>query len=88
MAEMTVSVKVVNFGSLKALASVTIDGMEIRGFKVIDSDVSTWVASPSREIVRDGRKEYYNIVRFEDQEKKRQFEEAVLEEYRRAVERA
>jgi DNA-binding cell septation regulator SpoVG len=80
---MEVNVKMVDFGSLKALVSVNIDGMEIRGFKVIDQgDSKPWIAPPSREIHRDGKKEYYNIVRFDDEEKKKAFNEKILEAYR------
>jgi len=78
------NIKPVDFGSLKALVSVHLNGMEIRGFKVIDQgDGKPWVASPSREIVREGRKEYFNIVRFEDPEAKREFNDWILSEYRK-----
>lgn len=78
--------KLVDFGSLKALVSVHIGAMEIRGFKVIDAGgkEGPWVAPPSREIHRDGQKEYYNIVRFEDKDARRKFNDWVLEEYRKA----
>jgi DNA-binding cell septation regulator SpoVG len=80
--ERTCSIRVVDFGSLKALASVTIDGMEIRGFKVIDQeDGKPWVAPPSREVIRDGQKEYFNIVRFDDDERKREFNAWLIGEY-------
>lgn len=83
---MKCNIKVVDFGSLRALVSVQIPFMggeiEVRGFKVIDQgDGRPWVAPPSREIVRDGRKEYYNIVRFPDKEAKKRFNERILEEY-------
>ena len=79
-------IRMVDFGSLRALVSVTIDGIEIRGFKVIDTgegDEKQWVAPPSREVIRDGKKEFYNIVRFEDQETKKEFNNWILEEFRR-----
>lgn len=85
--DMKVGVKCVYFGSLKALVTVTIDGIEIRGFKIIDQgDGKAWVAPPSREIVRDGQKEFYNIVRIEDKEQKKKFDEEILDTYRKQVE--
>ena len=77
------AVKRVDFGSLKALVTVSIGGMEIRGFKVIDQgDGKPWVSSPSREILKGGKKEYYNIVRFSDEEARKEFDEALLAAYR------
>jgi len=82
------SIKIVDFGSLKALVSVQIDGMEIRGFKIIDQgDDKPWVAPPSREIHRDGKKEYYNIVRFPEEEAKRDFNSWLIKEYMKAASR-
>lgn len=79
----TASVKILDFGSLKAFVSVNFDGMEIRGFKVIDQgDGKPWVAMPSREIVKEGRKEFYNIVRFNDKDKRVEFSDWVLRCYR------
>ncbi|GEM_PF-3508202 len=78
----TCSVKPVDFGSLRALVSVQMGDMEVRGFKVIDQgNGQPWVAPPSREITRDGRKEYYDIVRFSDVESKRDFGNWVLKAY-------
>lgn len=78
--------KLVDFGSLKALATVKFDGFEIRGFKIIATDEGApWVGMPSREVVRDGKKEYFDIVRFEDPEKRREFQEKVLGEYSKAI---
>jgi len=84
--ERTCSVKTVDFGSLKALVSVQMGDLEIRGFKVIDQEGGKpWVAMPSREVVREGRKEYFNIVRFPEPEDKRSFSEWVLKAYRREI---
>ena len=83
--EFTCNIKMVDFGSLKALVSIQIEDMEIRGFKVIDQgDGKPWVASPSREILKGGQKEYYNIVRFADEEARKRFDAKVIEEYRKA----
>jgi DNA-binding cell septation regulator SpoVG len=84
--ERTCSVRTVDFGSLKALVSVQLGDLEIRGFKVIDGgDGKPWVAPPSREMMREGRKEYYNIVRFLEADAKRSFNEWVLKAYRREI---
>jgi DNA-binding cell septation regulator SpoVG len=78
-------IRIVDFGSLKALVSVTIGDMEIRGFKVIDQgDGKPWIAHPDREILRDGRKEYFNIVRIEDKDARRDFHSWLLSEYEKA----
>lgn len=77
-------IRLVDFGSLKALVSVQIGEMEIRGFKVIDEgrgDSKRWVAPPSREIIRDGKKEYYNIVRHTDDEARAAFQDWILAAY-------
>ena len=56
--EFTCNIKMVDFGSLKALVSIQIEDLEIRGFKVIDQgEGKPWVASPSREILKDGKKD-------------------------------
>jgi DNA-binding cell septation regulator SpoVG len=81
--DFTCKIKLVDFGSLKALVSVVIGGMEIRGFKVIDrGNEKPWVSPPSREIIKCGKKEYYNIVRFESKEDQERFDAKVLEQYR------
>ena len=78
----TCSVKRVDFGSLKALVSVQLEEFEIRGFKVIDQGKGRpWVAPPSREIVREGRKEYYNIVRISDEDARNRFNNWILKNY-------
>ncbi|MHC5036593.1 MAG: septation protein SpoVG family protein [Planctomycetota bacterium] len=80
--ERTCSIKLVDVGSLKALVSVQMEDMEIRGFKVIDQgDGRPWVAPPSREVNRDGKKEYVNIVRFPDLETRKVFSNWVLKAY-------
>ena len=76
------AVKHVDFGSLKALVTVSVGPLEIRGFKVIDDGRGfPWVSSPSREIFRGGKKEYYEIVRFTSPEDKGAFDTALLKAY-------
>ncbi|MCU0723328.1 MAG: SpoVG family protein [Planctomycetes bacterium] len=77
------SFRFVDFGSLKALVTVQLEELEIRGFKVIDQGQGkTWVAPPSREIVRDGKKEYFDVVRFIDEDARREFNGWILTAYR------
>ena len=84
--DFTCNFKMVDFGSLKAMVNIRIGSFEIRGFKIIATDEGApWVGMPSREVVRDGKKEYFDIVRFEDEEKRREFQEKVLGEYSKAV---
>ena len=84
--DFTCAIKLVDFGSLKALVSIQIEDLEIRGFKVIDQgDGNPWVSPPTREIIRDGKKDYYLIVRFPDEEARKRFDAKVLEEYRKAA---
>ena len=83
--DFTCDIKLVDFGSLKALVSVHIGDLEIRGFKVIDQgDGKPWVCTPSREILKGGKKEYYNIVRFADEEARKRFDAKIIEEYSKA----
>ena len=80
------NVRLVNFGNMKALVSVQLGDMEIRGFKILDDrDGKPWVAPPSREIMRDGQRAYYDIVRFEDRDARREFDDWILGEYRKAA---
>ena len=83
--EFTCTFKLVDFGSLKALATIQFADLEIRGFKIIETADGPWVGMPSREVVRDGRKDYFDIVRFSDDEAKKAFHAKVLEEYRKAT---
>lgn len=80
--ERTCRIKHVDFGSMRALVSVQFGDFEIRGFKVIDQgNGRPWVAPPSREITREGKKEYYDIVRILDEKTKKEFNDWVLEAY-------
>lgn len=84
--ERTCSIRLVDFGSLKALVNVQVADLEIRGFKVIDEgNGKPWISPPAREIVREGRKEFYNIVRFPDREKRQEFDAWILQEYEKAL---
>jgi DNA-binding cell septation regulator SpoVG len=77
------NLKMVEFGSLKALVSVQLEDIEIRGFKVIDQgEGKPWVGVPAREVTRDGKKEYYDIVRFADDDTRREFFSWILAAYR------
>jgi len=83
--ERTAEVRLVDFGSLKALIHICVGPMFVRGFKVIDQgEGKVWIAPPSREIVREGRKEYYDIVRWANKEAKEEFDKWALEMYAQA----
>ena len=74
--------KMVDFGSLKALATVRLGPIGIRGFKIIDQgDGKPWIGMPSREVTKNGKKEYYDIVIFQDDDIRRAFCKKILDEY-------
>ena len=77
--------KNVEFGSLKALVTVRYaDGLEIRGFKIIEpAEGEPWVGMPSREVIRDGKKEYFDIVRFRSAEVRKEFCDKILKAWRK-----
>ena len=78
-----VNVRTVEFGSVKALVSVTIGDLEIRGFRVIEqNDGDPWVAMPSREFQKEGDRQFFNIVYIADAKKKEEFCNKILEAYR------
>jgi len=78
-------VRIVEFGSLVALASVTLhNGMQVRGFKIINAGNGEHrVSMPSREVMRDGCMESYPLIRFECPNAKGEFEKLVLAAYER-----
>jgi DNA-binding cell septation regulator SpoVG len=79
-------VKLVEFGTIKALVSVTCGDFEIRGFKVVDHEGGNpWVSMPSREYQKDGERQFYDIVFFPDPEKRRAFAGRVLDAYKTAL---
>ena len=83
--EKTCTFKHVDFGSLKALVTVHFEEFEIRGFKVIESNGNPFIGMPSREVIKDGKKDYYDIVRFMDQDSKRDFSDWLLNAYQREL---
>jgi hypothetical protein len=77
-----VTVRIVDFGSLKALVSIKMMEMEIRGFKVIEKpDGGRYVAPPTREVYRDGKPEYFNLVRLGSKEATQKFRRLILDAY-------
>lgn len=84
--EIRFEMRLVDFGSLKAMFTVHLGDLEIRGFKVLDQGGGKppWIGVPSREIVKDGKREYYDIVRWSSEEARATFQELALEEYRKA----
>lgn len=77
-----VTVRIVDFGSLKALVSIKMGEMEIRGFKVIENPKGgRYIAPPSREIKREGKPYYHDLVRFDSKEAMAKFRRLVLDAY-------
>jgi DNA-binding cell septation regulator SpoVG len=75
-------IKLVEFGSVKALVSVLYGDLELRGFKIVDQKGGDpWVAMPSREYQKDGERQFVNVVWIPNSEKKREFTDSILKEY-------
>lgn len=71
---------------LKAFASITLDdSFVIRGLKIIEGKMGTFVAMPSRRR-KDG--EYQDIAHPINNEARAEMERIILDEYRRERERA
>lgn len=80
--ECKATMKLVDFGTLKALVHVRFGPMTVRGFKVLKvRDEEPWVASPSREVLRDGQTEYYDVILWENEEVKKEFDTWILKAY-------
>jgi hypothetical protein len=80
------NVRLVEFGAVKAFVTVTYGDMEIRGFRIIDHEGGNpWVSLPSKEIQKDGEKQYFNMIWFPDPKKKKEFADWLLDEYTQAV---
>jgi DNA-binding cell septation regulator SpoVG len=85
--DMKINVLLVDFGSVKAFVSVTIDYIEIRGFRVVDqNDGDAWVAMPSREFQAQGEVKNFNLLHIADPDKKKAFCDTILAEYVKKVE--
>jgi len=83
--EKSCKIRLVEFGSIKALVSVIYGDLEIRGFKVIDQEgEAPWVAMPSREFQKGGDRQFFNIVYVPDEAKRKEFVDWIIEEYRKA----
>lgn len=82
----TCSFKMMNLGSLKAFVTVTIEDMLVRGFRIMQTNGGPpWVAMPSRENNKKGKKEYYQLVSFLDTQARNDFSEWILAAYRRKL---
>jgi len=80
------NVRLVDYGAVKAFVTVFYGDMEIRGFRVVDHEGGNpWVAMPSKEIQRNGEKQYLNMVWFPDPKDKKSFSDWLLEEYTAAT---
>lgn len=67
---------------LKAFVDVLINGIHLKGFRVISGDRGFFVANPS-EKRKDpsGVERYYDIVYFDSLEDKKQVERVIIEAY-------
>lgn len=83
----SVTIKIMNAGSLKALASIKFGEMEIRGFKVIETPAGgRYVAPPSREVLRGNTPTYHDQVKFDSKEAQKVFRDIIIAEYKKARE--
>lgn len=73
---------VVEGGKIVAFADVTIEGITIKGFRVLDNDRGLYVRSPSRPIVVEGKTKYIDQIEFEDQASRERVHRLVREAYR------
>jgi DNA-binding cell septation regulator SpoVG len=84
--KMECNIRLVEFGTVKALVSVLYGDLELRGFKVVDQKGGDpWVAMPSREYMKDGERQFVNVVWVPDTQKKKAFTDAILKAYKRAM---
>lgn len=75
-------VKIVNFGSVKALVSVTIeDFIEIHGFRVIDDKDGLSVMMPHKSIHTIHGPESFYLVSFGDGATMDEFKKRILKAY-------
>ena len=83
--KMECKIRLVEFGSVKALVSVTYGDLEIKGFKVIDQGTDgPWVSMPSREFQKNGDRQFFNIIYIPDTAKRKEFNDWIIKEYRNA----
>jgi len=86
MGVQVVRIRRVEKGSLKAFATVMIDRITIRGFRIVQQEWQrAWVSVPQVEYMKDGEKKYAPIVILPDA-LKREVDQAVLEAWRKNFE--
>lgn len=73
---------VVEGGKIAAFADVTVEGITIKGFRVLGCDRGLFVRSPSRAIVVDGKTKYVDQIEFEDQATRERVHQLVRAAYR------
>ncbi len=78
-------IRLVDFGSVKALASVVYGDLEIKGFRIIDQNgEEPWVSMPSREYQKNGDRQFFNIVFIPDAARRKEFTDWIIKEYHNA----
>jgi DNA-binding cell septation regulator SpoVG len=80
------NVKLVEFGTVKALVDIVYGDLSIKGFRVIDQEGGKpWVAMPSREYQKNGDRMFVKIVYLADAKKRKKFISWILEEFAKAA---
>lgn len=71
-------------GKILAFADVDlVEGVTVRGFRVVNGDNGLFAAVPSRPVAVEGETRYFNQVVFADTSKRDAFLEKLLEAYTR-----
>ena len=70
-----------NWGNVKALFTVELDGIWIKGFKVIESNGDLWVGLPSRKIGDE-----YDDTVLMNKERKTELTDLAIPEYKKQYE--
>lgn len=78
--------RLVNKGSLLAGFDLELSNkVIIRKMRLLDSGKGKWVSVPDEMVEKDGKKEYFPLITFEDPEVKKEFlrhaKEAAIKEY-------
>ncbi len=83
--DVTAEVRLVDFGSLKALVKIRIGAIEIKGFKIFEDSEGLRAEWPNYSAMFQGEERTVKIIRCTNSEAKRVFEEWLLREYESAL---
>lgn len=73
-------------GKIVAFADVTIEGVVVKGFRVVDGENGRFAAVPSRPVTVSGQTRYWNQIDFTSKTLRERFLAELLEAYERWVE--